>query len=265
MPDYEPDFTPVEEDTTPAEQEENTPAETEEGTKPETAPQDEGNADTKTDEAPAADQPDAPAPFLSIKFNHENIDMTEEEVRKTVQIAKKNEALFAELDYLAAQGGETPAEFVKRITKASEDAYLEKLRDKYGDEDEETVNELMELYRSKNKEKYDAVIKARADAAKADEDSLNERMANELIEVQGMFPDVKEFNDLPESVRKAALGGGDLLKEYLKYRHSEDAKVQKNKEAESKAQSAASGSVKSPEQTEDSAENTAFMRGFWGT
>lgn len=273
MSDFEPDFTILEESTTSNEEQEiNNQAEPEAVNESDSAPQEEKqNTENETDDAEQAEsssEPEAPKPFLSIKYNHENIDMTEEEVRNTVQLAKKNEALLASLDYLAAQNDETISEFVKRLEEASDNALLERLRDRYGDMSEDEINELADLQRNKNKEKYDAVLanrkKESEEAAKNAEQSLNERMANELIEVQEVFPEIKEFNDLPEKVRKAALSGGDLMKEYLKFLHSEAEKIKQNKAAEQKAANAASGSVKSPEQTEESAEMSEFLKGLWG-
>lgn len=265
MSEYQPDFSLVE-DTTPAE--ESAPAEpaaAEETTDATPEAEAEQLAQQQDEATPAAEEPAAPAPFLTIKYNHENIDMSEEEVRKTVQLAKKNESVLAELDYLAAQNDQSVADFVRGLNDAADNAYLDMLHEKYGEDDEETIQTLLKAHRDANKDKYDALIAKRAEAAKADEDSLTERIANELTDVQRIFPDVKDFNSLPETVRKAALNGGDLMKEYLLYRHNEDLKVQKNKAAETKAASAASGSVKSSGETDESADTSAFMRGLWGT
>ena len=273
MSDYESGFNIPEEDTTPNEGEEiNTQAETETVNESDSAPQEEeqntGNETDNAETAETSSEPEAPKPFLSIKFNHENIDMTEEEVRNTVQLAKKNESLLAELDYLAALNDETVSEFVKNLSKASDDALLERLRSKYNDLNDDELKDMADFQRNKNKEKYATVLENRKkeseDAAKNAEQSLNERMSNELAEVQEVFPEIKEFNDLPENVRKAALSGSDLLKEYLKHLHSEDLKIKQNKTAEQKATNAASGSVKSPEQTNDTAELNDFIKGVWG-
>lgn len=263
------DFTPVEDTTPPPAEESETHAEPEELSEKETeaASQTETESEDSTDgnahQAQAEDEKtQAEEPYLTIKYNHEEQNFTREEAATYIQKAMKEQN---KLEYLAAQNGETVSQLVDRIIKASDDNYRDSLISEYGDKPE-LIEQLMKSYHNSQKERYEKMLNDRAADAAAQkeqaEKSLNERMAAELSEVQGIFPEIKQFNDLPKSVRDNALKGGDLLKEYLKHRHSEQLKIEKNKAAEQKAAAASGGSMQSTADIDTAADD--FAKGAWG-
>ncbi len=262
------DFTPVEDEATipesePAEKPTGTAAEEAAAETTEAEPQEPAGETAADDTAREAED----VPFITVTYNKQPKGLTQEEAVRLAQIGLKAEPELHKLDYLAAQSGISVSQLVDGIMQAADDKYRRELKDEFGD-DSERIEELLELRKNKQQKKYERVLADRKAAetaeAEKEEKALSEKIAAELTEVTALFPEIKEFKDLPESVRKAACSGKDVLKEILKFKFNEQKNVEKEKATAALAAGSSAGSVKTPEPAEEASEVSAFSKGVWG-
>ena len=223
--------------------------------------------DTKAEEKP--EEESAPAPFMTVKYNHKAKDLDRDEATRLAQLGLKHEKVLPvlnQLEYLAAQSDTTVEQMVNNIFNRAEEGYRQELESRFGD-DEEAINAMMAAYRSNQQAKFDKVKadreQAEKDAQKQEEDNLNTRLGNELLKVRELFPEIKEFNDLPESVRTRALQGENILTEMLLFERKEKQKIKENEQAARSAAEASSGKQGSGDVVEESV-MSEFMKGVWG-
>lgn len=151
---------------------------------------------------------------------------------------------------------------IDNIMQSLDNSKLAELREKFGD-DEETVNDLMTLYRNQQKEKYDKALADRKVAEEYREQTENARLADEFIAMKKTFPELTDFASLPAEVKKAAIGGNSLEHAYLKYQHSEKQKITAAKEA-AKAAAEISAGPMSGESDSKTENESRFLRALWG-
>jgi hypothetical protein len=200
------------------------------------------------------------APFLEIKFNHESKGLTREEAVKFAQKGMHYEGMYQNLERIADLKGVSVKELINGFETEQDEAYRQELAERFGD-DEETIGIMMEHYQQGKQGKIDAAKNKRLQDEAAAEESINTRLANEFIELQKEFPELKEFADLPESVRRAASEGKDLTHAYLLHQHQENKKIAAAKASESKAAAQSTGSL-SASKAEDMSED-AFLKGLF--
>lgn len=263
--------------TTPAEEQTNTQADTDAAeaaaAAEETAQAASAAPEARTDTAgkeTAAEPGDADAPFLRVKFRHENRDMSKEE---TVAFAQKGllydkiQPIYHQLDYLAAQHGVTVKAFVENLVQSAENRYREELVERLGD-DETVIEDMMQLFRDRQKEKYEKIV---ADRERAEEEEWSaarqqreNMLAEQFVALQKEFPEIAGIADLPkEAVRLAAEGKMDLTAAYLLHKHREAKKIAAAEEQaaeQSKASTGAAGSEEAPE----NAVMNALLKGIRG-
>lgn len=235
---------------------------TEEGSL-DTTPNIEENADENA--APGGDnaveQGETPAePFLEIKYNHEKRGLSREEAATWAQKGIHYEDTYNALERFATLKGVSVKEFVNGLEKAEDDAYRNSLMEKFGG-DEDTVNQMMELYNIKKQQTLDNASKSKKEAAEAEEQSINARIANEFAEMKGKFPELTDFSALPAEVKKAALEGKALPYAYLEYKHNEAQKIAAAAAAEQNAAKKSTGSMES-EKNEGNEMINSFLQGF---
>lgn len=212
---------------------------------PETSPQ--GGENTEEIAAPggenSAEQEEAPAePFLEISYNHEKRGLTREEAATWAQKGIHYEKLRNDLERLATLKGVSVNEFVKGLEAAEDEAYRNSLMDKFGG-DEDTVEQMMELYNIKKQQTLDNANKNKAAAAAAEEQSVNARIADEFTKMKREFPELTEFSALPAEVKQAALQGKALPYAYLEFKHKEAKKIAAAAAAEENAAKKSTGSM----------------------
>lgn len=230
----------------------------------------EGAAETATSEAaPCEEKGNAEPDFsLYVKYNKEKRSLTRDEA---VNFAEQGifydtavKPIYNKLDYLAAQKNCTINELLDGIITSEEDGYRKELLQKFSAEDP-IVDDLMKLYREKQKEKYDKVLAdrkaAEESAAEESRESLETRLAKEFTELKSEFPDVSEFSSLPAEVKTDAANGRDLLSAYLRYQHSQQMKAEAAQAAEKESAKASTGSVGSVSESVDSAVSS-FLEGL---
>lgn len=254
-----------EQDTTPdtaeTQQEVNTSVETDTASQDgqaqaDTSAQDEGGDNVGTDEGV-----DNIAPFLEIQYNHEKRNLSREEAITLAQKGIYYQGTYDTLERVAALKGQSVKEFLSGIETAQDEAYHQGLIEKFG-EDVDTINKMMELYNINKQKTIDNAKESQRAAAEAEEQTVNERLAQEFVEMKnGDFPELTEFKDLPEEVRRAAFGGLSLSHAYLKYMHNENKKIAAAKASQEDAAKKSTGSMASDK--EDNSSTAALLKGLW--
>lgn len=215
--------------------------------------------------------------FLTVRFNHESRGLTREQ---TVEFAQKGllydrmqsdlqkvRPVYRKLDYLASQQDTTPEALVEKLILQQEDDYKRELTERFGEKlDDETLNDLLQLFRQKQKSKYEKVEADRKRAENEGEEKTredeNRRIAREFSELQREFPEFETFKTLPESVKKQAFAGENLLVAMLKHEHEQQKKRQQAAADQKNAAKASGGSQSSRGENESSIERS-FVRGLW--
>ena len=203
-----------------------------------------------------------PEPYLTIKYNHEQKGLTQEEAVTLAQKGMAYDSLYTPLQRAAALKGMTVKAFIESVEKAQDSAYREELIAKYGEDDMETVDSLMELYQSKKESTIKAAEEAEKQLEAESKSTLESRLADEFIELQKEFPDIKDFNSLPKSVKKAAADGEHLLFSYMRFMHSETRKAEAAQKSADAAKKASGGSMSDKPETASSVVD-AFMQGLY--
>lgn len=222
-----------------------------------------GNADMSV--APQDDNA-SPAvssePFLEIKYLKENKTLTRDEAKNFAEIGMHYSDVRETLERVAAIKGMSVQDLVTSIETEQDEAYRRELAERFGD-DEETINIMMEHYQNGKQEKIDAAKNKRLQDEATAEQNINTRLANEFIELQKEFPELLEFADLPESVRRAAAEGKDLTHAYLLHQHRENKKIAEAKASQAKAAASSAGSMATSGDAVDNS-TSALMKGLWG-
>lgn len=216
-------------------------------------------------------------PFLTVRFNHEPRELTRQQAVEFSQKGmlydrmqsdlQKVRPVYRKLDYLASQQGTTPEALVEKMILQQEDDYKRELTEQFGEKlNDETLEDLMQLFRQKQKAKYERVEADRKKAEKEGERQERElddrRIAGEFTELQREFPEFETFQSLPESVKKQAFAGENLLVAMLKHEHAQQRKRQQVAADRKSAANASGGSQSTRGENESSVERS-FVRGLW--
>ena len=233
--------------------EENTPDTTPEGQ--EGAEEESARSGNEGSEVAAESEPEV---FLPVRYNHSDINLTREEATKWSQLGM---LYFDKLDFVAAQSNITVEQLLDNLITSIDDAKLRELKDQFGD-DEGMINDLMEVFHTKQKEKYEKAIADRKSAAEEKSVNRNTQIAEEFNAMQADFPELKSVDDIPASVLKAAQKM-PLAYAYLLHTHKENQKIAAAKENAAAASKSTAGSMKSAASDVETEADAAFMRGFW--
>lgn len=236
---------------------------TEEGS-PETVPSGGENAEEIAAQGGdnAAEQEEIPAePFLEIKYNHEKKGLSRDEAITWAQKGVHYEKLYNDLERFATLKGVSVNEFVKGLEVAEDEAYRNSLMEKFGG-DEDTVNQMMELYNIKKQQTLDNANKNKQAAAEAEEQSINARIADEFVKMKAEFPELTEFGELPKEVRQAAFEGKALAWAYLEHKHKEAQKIAAAESAEQNAAKKSTGSMSDNDTESESGRR--YLDALWG-
>lgn len=212
---------------------------------------------------------------LPIVYNKEGRNLNRDEAIKYAQMGlhlqesginlSEAKDIHAKLDYIATVKGVDVKSLIDEMFDSDEKTYREELAGE--GMSEKTIDSLVALRKSENKEKYEAAIAQR----KADKEalieqnrqSLENRLADELIELKELCPEVESYESLPDSVKEMAVKGLDLTSAYLRYAHAERVKIEKATKAAEEAAKATAGSLSGESNTPDNTQS-AFLKGLWG-
>ena len=175
------------------------------------------------------------------------------------------EALRTKLEYLAKTQGTDINSIVEKMITAPEKAYKNYLEGIYG-KGHENVELGMKIYREKQGEEYKKMMSELDESVKVQEKtkSVNNRLADEYIELKNQFPEAPEYSDLPDSVIiEAAQGKRDLYSAYLCYLHKEKQKIDAANKTKEAATAASSGKMSSTSTDETSSAERGFLSGLW--
>lgn len=232
-------------------------------TEPATEPQEQETDSNET--APPAEEETTTSQeddFLEVKFFKENKMLSKTEAKNFAEIGMRFSGIREQLERVAALKGQTVDELINSLEADQDNAYRQGLIEKFGD-DEDTIGKMMELYNINKQKTLDNARASQKAAAEAKEQSVNERLAQEFVEMKnGDFPELKEFKDLPEEVRRAAFEGLSLSHAYLKHLHNENKKIAAAKASQEDAAKKSTGSMVSGKDEVNSAES-ALLKGLW--
>ncbi len=233
---------------------------------------DEGNATRAAEEnagESAADNADnaVPTPFITVRYNHEDRELSQEEAVSLAQKGLHYDTLHGKLDYVASLQGIDVNTLVDRLMTAPEEAHRKHLEELYG-EDSEDVKIGMDIFKSKQSENYKKYVADRENAANekeaAERQSVESRLADEYRELKAEITDAPEYSALPDSViREAASGKRDLYSAYLRYLHNQKTKVDTVQKAAEEAASASAGSMEAGNVEHLSSDERQFLAGLW--
>lgn len=232
-----------------------------------TAPQDptaaEGTSARSDGEGanPVAENQNADQPFLSFQYNHEDKNLSRDEVINAAQIGLKYGEISEKLDRAAAYKGMSVAELVDSMISAERDKHRAELVEKLG-EDNDTVDRLMKLYDIEQADKYQKAVEDQKAEAKKNEQDLNQRLADEFLELKGEFPQYAEYGNLPQEVRREAENGRDLMSALLLHQHRQNKIAAQEKESEAAAAKASAGSMNG-QSNDESSDIKEFLAGLW--
>ncbi len=248
-------------------------------TQPEGAPQSGADSDStaKSENTERSGGLSEPEFVLPVDFNHESRNLTRDEAIRYAQIGMKFDTsgidldsikpLYNKLDYIAAQRDCSIEEVVNGLLDSDEATYRKELESKLNGADG-VIDDLMRVYREKQKEKYDRVLSDRKEAEersrKEAQTTLESRLAGEFAELKTEFPDIGEFSQLPEEVKAEAARGRDLLSAYLRYSHAKQKEIAAAQKSEEEAARASTGTGSSAGSNSETPEEAAFMAGLWG-
>lgn len=230
-----------------------------------------GNADAETSESNedaeqnGTDGVDS-APFLSVRYNHEDRELTQAEAQSYAQKGMQAEPLMADLRYLAAQDGyKSVKEFLETLKKAAEDSRMDNIRGQLVDEDnEDLINAIYSAEVSKIKSAAGVIEADEQKAFAAEYENEHTRLADEFVALQKEFPELKEFKDVSKSVLQMAQKEKiSLLDAQLRFNHAENKKIKQAEQSAAAAAESSTGSMQSSENNVNSSVLDAVLKGIW--
>ncbi len=201
-----------------------------------------------------------------IRYNHEDKELTRDEVVQYAQKGHKYDALAPTLDklsFLASIQGKGATEWLEEQIKNAEENYRQELADKY--DDEEVINLFMERYKAENEAKYNKYKSDKADADTQAEkkamETLEGRIATEFLELQGEFPEYTDVTQIPADVLKLVKKGTNLTDAVLRYKHQEQKRINLAKQTAKSNADASTGKMSGDAEQHDSIME-AFFKGL---
>ncbi|MBQ6816598.1 MAG: hypothetical protein IJP26_05145 [Clostridia bacterium] len=202
---------------------------------------------------------------FTIRYNHKDICLTEEEAKRLAQTGMHFEnlgngykqdlkAIMAKLDVCAKQNNKSILEVIDGIIDHDAENYRAELVKKLG-EDDPLVDEIMQMRNFKNSQQNTFSNKSHG----AEPNEIYEQFKN----IAHKFPEINDLEDLPEGVINEALDSGDLEKEILRFLLSEERKIELAKENQNTNQKQMVGALEG--RPTENALFSAIMRGIWGS
>lgn len=203
-------------------------------------------------------------PFLEVQYNHEKRNLTREEAITFAQKGIHFQKTYDAIERVATLKGQSVNEFLNGLETAQDEAHRQGLKEKFGD-DEDTINQMMELYNINKQKTLDNAKASQRAAAEQEEQTTHERLAQEFAEMKsGDFPELTEFKDLPDEVKRAAFGGLSLSHAYLKYMHNENKKIAAAKASQEEAAKKSTGSMAGEKVDSETEAEKRFLNALWG-
>ena len=205
------------------------------------------------------------APFLSVRYNHEDRELTQAEAQSFAQKGMQAEPLMADLRMLAAQDGyKSVKEFVETLKKTAQQSRVDNIRNQLVDDtDENMLNAILNVEMQKLKDAAGVIEADERKAFESEYETEHARLADEFISLQKEFPNLKEFKDVPKQVLMLAQKEKiSLLDAQLRFNHAENKKITQSKQSSAAASESSTGSMQSNSSDVSSAVLDALDRAF---
>lgn len=222
--------------------EETTAVPAEETVTEDAAPADESTTSPAEDAPAETQEAEAPAFVLPVKVNHEERELTLEEATRYAQLGIAQEPVIARMKRIATDCGKTLPDMIADMEKSLRDNLYGSLLEQAGG-NEEIAKRLLEVETKERDAAFASAMQAEEKAAADEKEQSRERLAGELRELMEECPEITGAKDVPKTVfTDAAKSGRSLTDAYLRYRHSEQKRVEAAKRAQQSAAAASVGS-----------------------
>lgn len=230
----------------------------------------EGDTETTSEEIEPTEQGGTDgadsAPFLVVRFNHEDRELSMAEAQSLAQKGLQSEPIFADLRFLAAQEGcKSVKEFVVSLKEAAQNTKLENIRSQLVDDaDESIVNAILNAEMQKFKDAAGVIEADERKAFLSETENEHARLADEFITLQKEFPEFKEFKDVSKAVLQMAQKEKiSLLDAQLRFQHAENKKIKQAEQSAAVASESSAGSMQSETSDTSTAAIDAMLKGVW--
>lgn len=212
------------------------------------------------------EQKEETAPALEVKFNKKKISLSREEAVTYAQKGMKYDQIHGDLQKLrdhAARNGKSLSEFVKGLEEAEIDVIRQQCRETAdGNEEYEQL-----LFDKALKERDIKLQEYNDDVAakeKAEQESLEQRIADGVIAINKLNPEIKDVSQVSENVLRMAEEEGISIREaYLLQEFNNRKAVEAAENAEKSAKEKSSGSLNDTAGEEMNSADKEFLRGLW--
>lgn len=236
-----------------------------------------GATNDGTEEKPAEQDEDNKDFALPIKFNKETYNLSREEATTYAQLGKKYEQISEEYSFLhkhsadlkelidhAGRSGKSLSEFVTGVKEAEINVIRQQCKETAGG-NEEYEQLLFEKALKDRDLKLQEYNDAQTAKEKTEKESLEQKIADGVIAIGKLNPDIKELSQIPESVFRMAEDEGISIREaYLLTEFNNRKAVEAAQKAEAAAKENSSGSLKDDARQGEGSADSAFLKGLWG-
>ncbi len=202
------------------------------------------------------------APFLTVKYNHEEKGLSQEEAVSWAQKGMHYDALYAKLDYLAALKETTCEKLINSLISEHETSYKNSLIERLGGEDDEVIEDMMTLYRNRFGEKHRRAREF-SEKDRLKENGAGDRLSVEFEDLRREFPELKSITDIPNGVVTAAENGTPLIDAYLRYRHEQQKRVTAAKMYQRAAAEKSVGSMNTDKKSKETETASRYLNALW--
>lgn len=228
------------------------------------------NADTTNDGAevsPAEQTKENENFVLPVKFNKKSVDLKYEEAISFAQKGMKYDQISSDLQKLkdhAARSGKSLSEFVAGLEEAEINVIKQQCKDAAGgnEEYEQLLFDKALKDRDLKLQEYNDACSAKE---KSEQESLEQKIADGVIAIGKLNPEIKEVSQIPESVFRIAEEEGISIREaYLLSEFKNRKAVEEAQRAEAAAKQSSSGSLKDDAIEGEKSILSEFQRGVFG-
>ena len=203
---------------------------------------------------------------LPVKFNKKIVDLKYDEAVTFAQMGMKYDQISGDLQKLknhAARSGKSLSEFVAGLEEAEINVIRQQCKETAGgnEEYEQLLFDKALKDRDLKLQEYNDTVAAKE---KTEQENLEQRIADGVIAIGKLNPDIKDVSQIPESVFQLAEEEGISIREaYLLTEFNNRKAVEEAQRAEAAAKQSCSGSLKDDAAPAENSADRAFLKGLW--
>ena len=194
---------------------------------------------------------------FTVRFNHQDLELTPDEAVEFAQKGLKLESLqpvINELNYLAYLRGKSPLDTIREHVEFYDKFREEQLKEEYKD-DQKAFNEALAGLKNANElKKKELLTESKTKAFK------ERSLADGFFELKEKCPEIKSFEEIPLKVLENTKNQ-PLLLSYLQYFHDQQLKITENERNYAENLLAAAGKFGNSGENTDSLLNQ-FIKGI---